>query len=135
MAGIKPGHTVAVFRCGPVGQFAIASAKLMGAGRIFAVDRVESRLDTARIQGAEAIDFEAEDLVDALKEVTGGIRPDCAIDAVGVDAVPAHHGPASRGHREERNKMTEELKEIAPAERQPGWLKVKLEPMLTETHA
>ena len=114
MAGVEPGHTVAVFGCGPVGQFAIASAKLMGAGRIFAVDRVESRLDMARAQGAEAIDFEAEDPVDTLKELTDGIGPDRAIDAVGVDAVTAHHGPASRGHREERKKMADELKEIAP---------------------
>src|SRR5947209_4513137 len=114
MADIEPGHTVAVFGCGPVGQFAIASATLMGAGRIFAVDRVESRLEMARAQGAEAIDFEAEDPIDALRELTGGIGPDRAIDAVGVDAVTAHHGPGSRGHREERRKMAEELKEIAP---------------------
>jgi threonine dehydrogenase-like Zn-dependent dehydrogenase len=114
MARIKPGRTVAVFGCGPVGQFAIASAKLMGAGRIFAIDNVQWRLDMARAQGAEAIDFDAEDPVEAVKDLTGGIGADCAIDAVGVDAVTAHHGPAARGDREERKKLMDEAKEIAP---------------------
>jgi len=54
MAQIKPGDTVAVFGCGPVGQFVIASASLMGAGRVIAIDRVISRLDMARGQGAES---------------------------------------------------------------------------------
>ena len=58
IAGIKPGNTVAVFGCGPVGQFTIASAKLLGAGRVFAVDAVPSRLDMARVQGAETINFQ-----------------------------------------------------------------------------
>lgn len=92
MAGIKPGHSVAVFGCGPVGQFAIASAKLMQAGRIFAVDTVPDRLDMAREQGAEVIDFNAEDPVQTIRALTGGIGVDCAIDAVGVDAQHAH-GP------------------------------------------
>ena len=62
MARIKPGHTVAIFGCGPVGQFAIASAKLMDAGRIFAIDAIDSRLEMAKNQGAEVIDFAKEDL-------------------------------------------------------------------------
>ncbi|MDX3906083.1 MAG: zinc-dependent alcohol dehydrogenase [Pigmentiphaga sp.] len=95
LAGIKPGHTVAVFGCGPVGQFAIASAKLMKAGRIFAVDAVPDRLEMARAQGAEVVDFNTEDPVQAIRQATGGIGVDCAIDAVGVDAVHAHTGPAS----------------------------------------
>ncbi|NMG37054.1 alcohol dehydrogenase catalytic domain-containing protein, partial [Azoarcus sp. TTM-91] len=95
MAGIKPGHTVAVFGCGPVGQFVIASARLMHAGRIFAVDAVPDRLEMARAQGAEIVDFDAEDPVATLLALTGGIGVDCAIDAVGVDAVHAHHGPAA----------------------------------------
>ena len=57
IAGIKPGNTVAVFGCGPVGQFTIASAMLLGAGRVFAVDAVPSRLEMARAQGAETINF------------------------------------------------------------------------------
>src|SRR4029078_12947543 len=53
LAEVKAGKTLAVFGCGPVGQFVIASARLMGAGRIFAIDTVASRLDMARTQGAE----------------------------------------------------------------------------------
>jgi threonine dehydrogenase-like Zn-dependent dehydrogenase len=101
LAGIKPGDTVAVFGCGPVGQFAIASAMLMDAGRVFAIDRVASRLEMARAQGAEAIDFETDDPVETLKQLTGGIGPDRVIDAVGVDAVRPHHRQAE-GSRKER---------------------------------
>lgn len=86
MADIKPGHTVAVFGCGPVGQFAIASAKLMHAGRIFAIDSLDDRLDMARAQGAEVINFDKEDPVKTLKSLTGGIGVDRVIDAVGIDA-------------------------------------------------
>src|SRR5206468_2094006 len=64
LAEIKDGDTVAVFGCGPVGQFAIASAQLHGAGRVFAVDCIESRLEMARRQGAEVIDFNREDPVE-----------------------------------------------------------------------
>ena len=95
-AQIKPGNSVVVFGCGPVGQFAIASARLMGAGRLFAVDRVPSRLEMARAQGAEVIDFSAEDPVEALKQLTNGIGPDRAIDAVGMDAERPHQGPAAK---------------------------------------
>ncbi len=93
LAHIHDGSTVAVFGCGPVGQLAIASAKLMGAGRVFAIDHVASRLDMARSQGAEAIDFDAEDPVEVLLELTGDIGVDRAIDAVGVDAEQPRRGP------------------------------------------
>lgn len=95
MAEIEEGHTVAVFGCGPVGQFAIASARLMGAGRILAVDHHPDRLETARRQGAEPVNFEAEDPVETIVALTGGIGVDRVIDAVGVDAEHAHHGPAA----------------------------------------
>ncbi|MDB6065635.1 MAG: alcohol dehydrogenase [Pedosphaera sp.] len=114
IAGIKPGNTMAIFGCGPVGQFAIASAKMMGAGRIFAVDTVQSRLDMARAQGAEVIDFNAEDPTDALKRLTGGIGPDRVIDAVGVDAEPAQHGPAAKEAVEHQVQFQKELRQIAP---------------------
>ena len=94
LAGIKLGHSVAVFGCGPVGQFAITSAKLLGAGRVFAIDQYEDRLEMARNQGAEVINFAKEDPVATLKELTGGIGVDAVIDAVGVDAEHAHSGPA-----------------------------------------
>ena len=84
LAGVRPGQTVAVFGCGPVGLFAIVSARLLGAGRILAVDCEPSRLAAARAQGAETIDFDQEDPVDALRRLTGGSGVDAAIDAVGV---------------------------------------------------
>src|SRR5690554_917329 len=87
LAEIDEGDTVAVFGCGPVGQFAIASAKMMGASRIFAVDRYPDRLDMARSQGAEVIDFNDEDPVATILRLTGDIGVDRAIDAVGVDAL------------------------------------------------
>ncbi|MGH7907355.1 MAG: zinc-dependent alcohol dehydrogenase [Candidatus Binataceae bacterium] len=92
LAEIKPGETVAVFGCGPVGQFCIASARIMGAGRIFAVDETASRLDMARDQGAEVIDFKKEEPAQIIRELTGGIGVDRAIDAVGIDA----YSPLSR---------------------------------------
>ena len=90
MAEIDEGDTVAVFGCGPVGQFAIASAKLLGAARIFAVDCLEDRLAMACKQGAEAINFDKEDPVDTIHRLTGGIGVDRAIDAVGIDADGRH---------------------------------------------
>lgn len=120
LAQISAGDTVAVFGCGPVGQFAIASAKLLGAGRVFAVDCVESRLEMACGQGAEAIDFEREDPVDAILRLTGGIGVDRAIDAVGVDALRAHRGPASDNGAGER--FDREVRDVAPAARPKGRL-------------
>lgn len=114
IADIKPGHTVAVFGCGPVGQFTITSAKLLGAGRVFAIDRIPSRLDTARYQGAETVNFDEEDPVEALKRLTGGIGVDIAIDVVGVDAKHADHGPAAQQAQQEEQTFEQELKEVAP---------------------
>jgi threonine dehydrogenase-like Zn-dependent dehydrogenase len=90
IAEICDGDTVAVFGCGPVGQFAIASAKLLGAGRIFAIDRHPSRLELARTLGAEVINFDQEDPVEALKQLTDKTGVDRVIDAVGVDAEQPH---------------------------------------------
>jgi threonine dehydrogenase-like Zn-dependent dehydrogenase len=85
-AEIRAGDIVCVFGCGPVGQFAIWSARHLGAGRVIAVDSVADRLDAARLQGAEVVDFEHEDPVEVIEEMTRGIGPDRVIDAVGVDA-------------------------------------------------
>jgi threonine dehydrogenase-like Zn-dependent dehydrogenase len=114
LAEIRPGDTVVVFGCGPVGQFAIASAKLHSAGRIFAVDCIESRLDMARDQGAEVIDFNGEDPVEVLERLTGGIGPDRAIDAVGIDAVAPSEGPAAREAKEQKAQHRQEVKQAAP---------------------
>jgi len=120
LANIKHGHTVVVFGCGPVGQFAIASAKLMGAGRVLAVDRVPDRLDMARRQGAEVINFDEEDPVKTIMELTGGIGADCAIDAVGVDAQCPHHGPAAKEAAEKKEQFKQEVEKIAPEQHPDG---------------
>jgi threonine dehydrogenase-like Zn-dependent dehydrogenase len=86
MAAIKPGHTVAVLGLGPVGQLAVTSAALFDAGRIFGIDCEPGRLEIARKQGAECIDFSQEDPVGAIRELTDGAGVDCVIDAVGIDA-------------------------------------------------
>ncbi len=124
LAEVKPGDTVAVFGCGPVGQFVIASLKLLRAGRIFAIDTIPSRLDMARAQGAEVIDFNAEHPVETLKELTLGIGVDRAIDAVGVDAVRPHAGPAGKEARAKSEVYRQELREVAPRTNPRGgnWL-------------
>ncbi|MDQ3607716.1 MAG: glutathione-dependent formaldehyde dehydrogenase [Actinomycetota bacterium] len=96
LAEITRGDTVAIFGCGPVGQFAIVSAHLHGAGRVLAVDRVPDRLATARRLGAEVVDFSAEEPVETLQRLTGGIGPDRVIDCVGVDAQSPDTDPGGR---------------------------------------
>jgi threonine dehydrogenase-like Zn-dependent dehydrogenase len=85
---IEPGDTVAVWGCGPVGQFAIASALLLGAERVIAIDREPERLRMAAAQdGVETVNFEEVDnIVTTLAEMTGGLGPDACIDAVGMEA-------------------------------------------------
>ena len=84
---IKPGDTVAVWGCGPVGQFAIKSAYLLGAERVIAIDRFAERLELASSQGgAETLNYEDVDVLDALRHMTGGQGPDACIDAVGLEA-------------------------------------------------
>ncbi len=85
--GIEAGDTVAVWGCGPVAQFAIQSAWMLGAGRVIAIDRVENRLELARTKGrAETINFENENVRERLLEMTAGRGPDRCIDAVGAEA-------------------------------------------------
>jgi threonine dehydrogenase-like Zn-dependent dehydrogenase len=86
-AGVKPGDVVAVWGCGPVGQFAIQSAYLLGAERVIAIDHVPERLQMAQEKShAETIDFSGTDVVEVLKEMTGGRGPDICIDSVGLEA-------------------------------------------------
>jgi threonine dehydrogenase-like Zn-dependent dehydrogenase len=91
MCGIERGDIVAVWGCGPVGQFAMASARLLGADTVIAIDRFPYRLEMARAgAGADhVLNYEEVDVNDALKELTGGRGPDACIDAVGMEA---HHG-------------------------------------------
>lgn len=87
MCGINPGDTVAVWGCGPVGLFAIASAYMLGAERVIAIDRIDYRLRKAREQtGAITVNYEMVDSVQqVLKDLTAGRGPDHCIDAVGME--------------------------------------------------
>lgn len=85
----QPDDTVAVWGCGPVGQFTIRSALLLGARQVIAIDdgqRVAERLQMARDAGAVAIDMRSESVYERLLDLTGGIGPDICIDAVGMEA-------------------------------------------------
>ncbi len=118
LAQIEQGDHVVVFGCGPVGQMAIASAKLMG-GRVIAVDRLHDRLRMAREQGAYTVNFEEVDPVETIVQLTGGDGARRIIDAVGVDAQHAHHGPAKPGVLE-KVKTAVEQHVIEPAARKIG---------------
>jgi len=84
---IRPGDTVAVWGCGPVGQFAIKSAYLLGAERVIAIDRFPDRLDLAQLQGnAVTLNYTEVDVLEELRAMTGGQGPDACIDAVGLEA-------------------------------------------------
>ena len=90
-AQIQPGDVVAIWGCGPVGQFAIRSALMMGAGKVIAIDEVPERLAMARAGGAETLDFAEVDVYEELMLRTVNRRgPDSCIDAVGCEA--AGHG-------------------------------------------
>ncbi|HVF56820.1 MAG TPA: zinc-dependent alcohol dehydrogenase [Pyrinomonadaceae bacterium] len=91
MCDIKRGDTIAVWGCGPVGQFAMASAYLLGAERVIGIDRFPERLEMARNGAkAETINYEEVNTYDALMEMTGGRGPDACIDAVGMEAHGGH---------------------------------------------
>jgi threonine dehydrogenase-like Zn-dependent dehydrogenase len=84
---IRPGDTIAVWGCGPVGQFAIKSAYLLGAERVIAIDRFEDRLALAASDGkADVLNYMDVDVLEALRAMTGGQGPDACIDAVGLEA-------------------------------------------------
>ena len=88
MCGIEPGDTIAVWGAGPVGQFAVASCKLLGAERVIVIDRFPYRLQMAKEKAGatETINYEEVDVYDALMEMTAGRGPDHCIDAVGLEA-------------------------------------------------
>jgi threonine dehydrogenase-like Zn-dependent dehydrogenase len=91
---IQPGDIVAVWGCGPVGQFAIKSAYLLGAERVIAIDRFPYRLQMAREKsGADTLNYEEVDVHEALRDMTGGRGPDSCIDAVGMEG----HAPGIEG--------------------------------------
>jgi threonine dehydrogenase-like Zn-dependent dehydrogenase len=114
IANVKTGDVVVVIGCGPVGQFVITSCKLRGASRIFAIDSIQSRLDLARKQGAECINFNEEDPMDFIKDATDGSLADIVIDAVGIDAECPSHGPAAKKVAQHKHEFKRELNEIVP---------------------
>ena len=84
---IQQGDTVAIWGCGPVGQFAIRSAFMLGAGRVIAMDKVPERLAMAQAGGAEVVNYdEVDSVIDVLKDMTGNQGPDSCMDAVGMEA-------------------------------------------------
>ncbi|TDE86498.1 zinc-dependent alcohol dehydrogenase [Deinococcus sp. S9] len=85
-SNIQPGDVVAVFGAGPVGLFTVMSAFLLGAGRVISIDRFDDRLKLARQLGAETINYEADNVFERLKELTGGRGPDSVVDAVGMES-------------------------------------------------
>ncbi|NJQ16327.1 zinc-dependent alcohol dehydrogenase [Streptomyces bohaiensis] len=119
LAEISSGDTVAVVGAGPVGQAAVACARLQGAGRVIVVDGVADRLDLARRQHAETVDFNREDPVGTVLELTGGIGVDRVIEAVGVDAQRPAHGPAVVTDEEARE-FDRERDAVAPEQHPDG---------------
>ena len=112
---IKPGDTIAVWGCGPVAQFAIKSAYMMGAAKVIAIDRFEYRMRIARERaGAETINYEEEDVHEVLLEITGGRGPDACIDAVGLEG----HAPGLHGAYDRVKQATMLETDRAPALRQ-----------------
>ncbi len=106
LAEIRTGDTVAVFGAGPVGQLAVLSAFLQGAGRVIAVDHNADRLALAQAQHAETVNFDTEEPVAAIRDLTGGIDVDRVIDAVGVDAErPATGVPAEQAEQFETERQ------------------------------
>src|SRR5439155_12726788 len=90
---IRGGESIAVFGAGPVGQFAIASAVMLGAEQVIAVDQYEYRLEMARNRAGatDVVDFSQDcDVVEQLKQLTGGRGPDAVIDAAGMEAAHGH---------------------------------------------
>ncbi len=120
LAEVAPDSSVAVFGCGPVGQFTIASAKLLGASRVIAIDTIPSRLEMARRQGAETIDFNQWDPVEMVLQMTGGLGVDCVVDAVGVDANHPHSGPAAQEATQREQEFKDQRKMVAPKTKEQG---------------
>jgi len=113
MCNLQPGQVVAVWGAGPVGQFAMASAKLLGAERIIAIDRFPERLALAKSKAGatDVIDYMKEDVRETLADLTGGRGPDACIDAVGLEA--HGHAPVYAYDRAKQALMLEPDRPIA----------------------
>ena len=125
---IQSGDVVAIWGCGPVGQFAIRSAFMLGAERVIAIDRFPERLHMAESLGtAEVLNYEDLDVLDEIKERTGGRGPDACIDAVGLEAhgtgVAAFYDRAKQAVRLETDRPTA-LREAIEACRKGGTVSI-----------
>ncbi|MEO3811628.1 zinc-dependent alcohol dehydrogenase [Sphaerisporangium sp. B11E5] len=110
MCDIKPGDVIAVWGAGPVGQFAAAAAVLLGAERVISIDRFPYRLEIAARAGAQTLNYEEVDVLDALRDITAGRGPDACIDAVGMEA----HYPVPAVHAYDRAKQAARLETDRP---------------------
>ena len=110
LCGISPGDVVAVWGAGPVGQFAVASAFLLGATTVVAIDRFDYRLDIAAGAGATPLNYEKVDVLAELRELTAGRGPDHCIDAVGMEG----HSPSAALHAYDRVKQATRLETERP---------------------
>lgn len=122
LAEVRPGDVVAVFGAGPVGQLTALSARIQGAGRVMIVDGNEDRLETARLQNAETINFNAEHPVATIRELTAGIGADRVIDAVGIDAQRPSAGPAAAESEQLAGRFAAEQRATAPRTNEQGGL-------------
>ena len=120
LAEVGQGDTVLVLGAGPVGQFAITSAFQQGAGRVLCVDGVPSRLEQARARGAEVVDFNSEDPVAVVQELTAGIGVDRVVEAVGVDAQRPKGGPAAEQAEQQAGTFEQERSQVAPEQHPQG---------------
>ncbi|GAA3166626.1 zinc-binding dehydrogenase [Nonomuraea salmonea] len=110
MCDIKPGQTIAVWGAGPVGQLAAASAFLLGADRVIVIDRFPYRLQRVLRTSAEVLNYEKVNVLDALRDMTGGRGPDACIDAVGMEA----HHPTPAMYAYDRAKQAARLETERP---------------------
>ncbi|GAA4224037.1 threonine dehydrogenase-like Zn-dependent dehydrogenase [Streptosporangium album] len=110
MCDIKPGDTIAVWGAGPVGQLTVACAYLMGAEQVISIDRFPYRLEKAKRAGAQTLNYEEVDILDALREITAGRGPDGCIDAVGMEA----HHPTTALHAYDRAKQATRMETDRP---------------------
>ena len=129
MCDIKEGDTIAVWGAGPVGQFAAASAFLLGAHRVVVIDRFDYRLDVVRRNTrAETLNYERDDVRDSLKEMTAGRGPDAVIDAAGLEA--HHSNPVLNGYDRAKQATRAEterghaLRQMIPAVRSGGTVSI-----------
>jgi threonine dehydrogenase-like Zn-dependent dehydrogenase len=114
LAEVTDGDVVAIFGAGPVGQLAALSARMQGAGRVLIVDGNEDRLETARLQNAETVNFNREHPVEVIRELTAGIGADRVIDAVGIDAQMPQAGPAAAEAAQLIGRFAAEQEQVAP---------------------